>query len=142
MTFPMPFGKYRGVALDRVPASYLRWVLDNLHDLDPELRREIDEALGRRHALEVLRREAEGRQRRDLAAARELAERTGDPLARQHFRLLNLLATGRAQGRIDFGLVWDEIGRLVEEARRSQAGAAIAKLLPKREQDPTDAEGN
>jgi hypothetical protein len=142
MTFPMPFGKYRGVPLDLVPASYLRWVLDNLDDLDAELRREIDEALGRRHALEALRREAEERQRLDLAAARELAERTGDPLARQHFRLLNLLATGRAQGRIDFNLVWDEIGRLVEEARRGRAGAAIAKLLPKREQDPADAEGN
>lgn len=27
MTLTMPFGKYRGEALENVPASYLRWVL-------------------------------------------------------------------------------------------------------------------
>jgi len=35
---PMPFGKHKGTKLKDVPQSYVRWALDNIADLDPDLR--------------------------------------------------------------------------------------------------------
>jgi uncharacterized protein (DUF3820 family) len=37
----MPFGKYRGLPLRKLKASYLGWVLENCDDLQPELERAI-----------------------------------------------------------------------------------------------------
>jgi hypothetical protein len=37
----MPFGKCRGLPLRRVKTHYLRWVLENCEDLQPELERAI-----------------------------------------------------------------------------------------------------
>lgn len=45
--FPaMPWGKHKGTPLHEVPASYLRWCLNNADSLDDSLRREIEEVLG------------------------------------------------------------------------------------------------
>jgi exodeoxyribonuclease X len=33
-----PFGKHKGQRLRDIPLSYVRWALDNMHDLDPDLR--------------------------------------------------------------------------------------------------------
>ena len=37
----MPFGKCRGLPLRKIKTSYLRWVLENCDDLQPELDRAI-----------------------------------------------------------------------------------------------------
>jgi len=37
----MPFGKCRGLPLRKIKTSYLRWVLKNCEDLQPELERAI-----------------------------------------------------------------------------------------------------
>ena len=42
----MPFGKHRGQRLEDIPQSYLCWVLDNVANLSPTLRRQIEYALG------------------------------------------------------------------------------------------------
>ena len=42
----MPFGKHKGVEVRDVPHSYLSWVLDNIIDLSPTLRRAIRHELG------------------------------------------------------------------------------------------------
>jgi hypothetical protein len=41
----MPWGKFEGEYLDDIPASYLRWVLDNCRNITPALRRAIRETL-------------------------------------------------------------------------------------------------
>jgi hypothetical protein len=41
----MPFGKYRGQPIDAIPPSYLRWVLREVRNLAPALRREIEQVL-------------------------------------------------------------------------------------------------
>lgn len=38
----MPFGKHRGEDLEDIPDDYLVWILDNLDDLSPTLRRAIE----------------------------------------------------------------------------------------------------
>lgn len=43
----MPFGRYRGEPLSRVPTHYLRW-LTNLTDLKPRLRRTVENELAER----------------------------------------------------------------------------------------------
>ena len=40
-----PFGKYKGVALEQIRPDYLIWVLDNVDDLSPTLRRAIEDVL-------------------------------------------------------------------------------------------------
>jgi hypothetical protein len=42
----MPFGKCRGLPLRRIKSHYLRWVLQNCDDLQPELERAIHAVLG------------------------------------------------------------------------------------------------
>ena len=42
----MTFGKYKHVDLERVPHDYLLWVLDNIEDISPTLRRAIETSLG------------------------------------------------------------------------------------------------
>src|SRR5689334_22759860 len=37
----MPFGKHQGERLEDIPESYLWWILDNVADLNPLLRRAI-----------------------------------------------------------------------------------------------------
>jgi hypothetical protein len=44
------FGKYRGRSLGTVPLGYLRWVHENLHDLDPHVRLAVAAALRARPA--------------------------------------------------------------------------------------------
>jgi putative quorum-sensing-regulated virulence factor len=41
----MPFGKYKGHTLSEIPEDYLCWILDNLLDLRPTLRRAIGNEL-------------------------------------------------------------------------------------------------
>lgn len=41
----MTFGRHKGVPLDRIPLSYLRWVLANCHNVSRELRRQIADVL-------------------------------------------------------------------------------------------------
>lgn len=36
-----PFGKHKGVKLRDIPRSYCQWLLDNVHDLDPDLREAV-----------------------------------------------------------------------------------------------------
>lgn len=40
----MPFGKYQGRDVDRLPKSYLKWLLREC-DLSPELRRAVEDGL-------------------------------------------------------------------------------------------------
>jgi len=42
----MPFGKYKGWALERVPEDYLIWVLENCERIRPTLRAAIRGQLG------------------------------------------------------------------------------------------------
>jgi len=42
----MPFGKYKGRPLERVPESYLCWCLDNCENLRPTLKLAIEQRLG------------------------------------------------------------------------------------------------
>lgn len=44
----MPFGKYRGEALEDVPLSYLGWVLESCKHVRPTLRRAIEHEIRRR----------------------------------------------------------------------------------------------
>lgn len=47
----MPFGKHRGVPMDRVPQSYFRWALDGgMPDLDDDLRYNFEKQLRRNGA--------------------------------------------------------------------------------------------
>ena len=45
----MPFGKHEGKPIRDIPEPYLRWVLREIQDLDPWLRRVIGESLESRH---------------------------------------------------------------------------------------------
>jgi len=48
----MPFGKYRGRCLYEVPLSYLGWVLENVDDISPVLRKAIREEIRERLGLQ------------------------------------------------------------------------------------------
>lgn len=41
----MPWGKYAGLELDRIPVSYLAWVLENCRSIPLALKREIRQIL-------------------------------------------------------------------------------------------------
>ncbi len=41
----MPFGKWRGHPVSGIPSNYLRWLLREVHDLDPQLRRAAEREL-------------------------------------------------------------------------------------------------
>ncbi len=41
----MPFGKYKGVPISTIPLDYVRWVLENVVDLDPDLRWNLENVL-------------------------------------------------------------------------------------------------
>ncbi len=43
----MPFGKYFGVPLSEIPVDYLQWVLNNMNDLDTDLKWTIRKQLNR-----------------------------------------------------------------------------------------------
>ena len=45
----MPFGKHKGDCIEDVPTQYLEWVIDNIHDLDPILRKAIENDLEDRY---------------------------------------------------------------------------------------------
>lgn len=40
------FGKHRGKQIQDIPPAYLYWLLDNVQDLSPTLRRGIEQQLG------------------------------------------------------------------------------------------------
>lgn len=40
----MPFGKHKGLPLREMPADYVRWALQNISDLDPDLRQSLKSA--------------------------------------------------------------------------------------------------
>jgi hypothetical protein len=42
----MPFGKYKNRLLTDIPPSYLEWCLNNIADLSPYLRREMEQLVG------------------------------------------------------------------------------------------------
>jgi hypothetical protein len=44
----MPFGKYRGKRLISIPVEYFTWLLEKNEDLDPELRRAVEQEMDRR----------------------------------------------------------------------------------------------
>jgi hypothetical protein len=41
----MPFGKWKGHLVSTIPPSYLRWLLREVDNLDPQLRRAAEEVL-------------------------------------------------------------------------------------------------
>lgn len=41
----MPFGKYRGKAISQLPQDYVNWALNNLSDLDPDVRWSLEQFL-------------------------------------------------------------------------------------------------
>lgn len=41
----MTFGKWRGHPVSESPSSYLRWLLSEVHDLDPQVRRAAEREL-------------------------------------------------------------------------------------------------
>jgi hypothetical protein len=43
--YTMPFGRHRGQRISEIPTSYLRWVLREVRDLDPDLRDAIEEVV-------------------------------------------------------------------------------------------------
>ena len=49
----MPFGKYKGRPLNRVPDDYLTWCLDECDNISPTLRRAIENHLGVNQPLAV-----------------------------------------------------------------------------------------
>jgi len=52
----MPFGKHKGVRLELIEASYIRWILENCERLDPELQEELENQLILRRGEGVVRR--------------------------------------------------------------------------------------
>ena len=59
----MPFGKHKGKPLEDIPLDYIEWSLENLDDLRPSLREELENQVELRHGRGVVRRETklEGR---------------------------------------------------------------------------------
>jgi hypothetical protein len=49
----MPFGKHKGRLISEIPRDYLRWLLDNVRDLEPYLRQQVLEALGYRQSQQA-----------------------------------------------------------------------------------------
>jgi hypothetical protein len=49
----MPWGKYRGQPLNRVPAGYLAWTLETCDNVQGEFRRALEQELVARLGLEV-----------------------------------------------------------------------------------------
>lgn len=47
MPYEMPFGKYKGQAIDKVPGNYLEYLL-TLDNLRPETKAEVEKELARR----------------------------------------------------------------------------------------------
>ncbi|MFD1676400.1 putative quorum-sensing-regulated virulence factor [Alicyclobacillus fodiniaquatilis] len=45
----MPFGKHKGARLDEVPSSYFSWALQNMTDLDSDLRIAMQEQAATRN---------------------------------------------------------------------------------------------
>lgn len=39
----MPFGKHKGVSIKELPADYVKWALGNIEDMDPYLRKALEE---------------------------------------------------------------------------------------------------
>jgi uncharacterized protein (DUF3820 family) len=52
----MPFGKHRDEELERIPADYIRWVLENCEDLGPGLQEALEEQLILRRGEGLVRR--------------------------------------------------------------------------------------
>lgn len=57
----MPFGKYKGEAIEDVPSDYFRWLLENARALDHGLRKEIEAQLEMRAGRGVVRVKVETR---------------------------------------------------------------------------------
>lgn len=53
----MPFGKYKGTALEDIPTDYIQWCLEKLEDLRPELKEELENQLLLRKGGGVVRQE-------------------------------------------------------------------------------------
>lgn len=52
----MPFGKHKGEDLERIEASYIRWILENCERLDPQLQEALEEQLILRRGEGLVRR--------------------------------------------------------------------------------------
>ena len=55
----MPFGKYKGEAIEDLPTDYIEWLLGNVERLSSSVQRELENQLELRQGHGVVRRREE-----------------------------------------------------------------------------------